>query len=725
MSTAPIEPSHAASRYHKAIDRFRNDGRDWIYIAKATLAALMALRIAMSLDLPQPRTAMTTVFIVMQPQSGMVLAKGFYRLLGTIVGLAVMLLLISLFSQEPVLYLTTVALWMAICTIGAAHYRDFRSYGFAITGYTAVLVGIPAAQHAPDAFMTAMTRLAELSLGIFCATAVSSLVFPQLAGERITEAMQQRFTGFVGHVANVLAGKVDARHIEEVNARFVTEIVSYESSRSAAVFEHPNMRQRSGRFARLNAEFMGMSTRIHAIHRMMERLRAAGACPLLEAVEPLFRQTASLLEAVGGDLQGGRHVKDGAKSVSEFRTGLAAKIAIARMSLHEPTNEDLLEFDTVSELLGRFVDDFTSYVKTYFSLQTPSHERERWAGKFVPKTSILAAVVAGLRTMLLMLVLSVFWIYSGWPSGGMAVLNGGAICALASSSLRPQKTALHMAIGTLIAALFGLVVIFLVYPRAMGFDELCIALTPFLAFGAWLTTRRNYAGYGVGYCIYFCFLVGPDSVIAYSPSTYANDSFAIVVSMFAVWGVFALVMPTTGRWLQNLLLIELRQQIVYACKGHLKNIGVRFESHIRDLFWQLNGTSSGGADMKRKATESFFTSLEIGHAVIDLRIELAGFPRSGSIKASATPLMQEIEDFIDAVSRLFKRPSASKSDAALAATIHAIGSVESALRSTIVSHENRRSMQRAITQPHFIKTVMLDERLSLQRQVDGSQTTVR
>ena len=169
----------------------QTEGLAWIYIFKAVLAALLTLWIAMRLDMPQPRTAMTTVFVVMQPQSGMVLAKSFYRFCGTMVGLVVMLVLISLFSQQPVLFITATALWVGICTAGAARNRNFRSYGFVLAGYTAALIGIPAAQHPDGAFLSALTRVSEVSLGILCAGAVSALVFPQHAGEQIKTTVRR------------------------------------------------------------------------------------------------------------------------------------------------------------------------------------------------------------------------------------------------------------------------------------------------------------------------------------------------------------------------------------------------------------------------------------------------------------------------------------------------------------------------------------------------------
>ncbi|WP_278388012.1 FUSC family protein, partial [Pseudomonas oryzihabitans] len=50
----------------------RSDGSLWLYQAKMLLAASLTLWLAMRLQLPHPSSAVITVFIVMQPQSGQV-----------------------------------------------------------------------------------------------------------------------------------------------------------------------------------------------------------------------------------------------------------------------------------------------------------------------------------------------------------------------------------------------------------------------------------------------------------------------------------------------------------------------------------------------------------------------------------------------------------------------------------------------------------------------------
>lgn len=218
-------------------DWARTDGVAWLYLVKALLAAFLALGVAMRLELPAPKTAMTTVFIVMQPYSGAVFAKSFYRLVGTFVGLVATLTFVGLFPQQPAAFLIAIALWVALCTAGAAYNRNFRSYGFLLAGYTAALIGLPASQHPDGAFMTAMTRVAEITVGIVAAGVVSALVFPQYTREQMRLTVRRRFGTFVDYVASALSGQLDRAHIENVHTRFVADVVGFEATRSMAVYE--------------------------------------------------------------------------------------------------------------------------------------------------------------------------------------------------------------------------------------------------------------------------------------------------------------------------------------------------------------------------------------------------------------------------------------------------------------------------------------------------------
>ena len=88
-------------------------------------------------DLEQPQWALMTVLIVSQPLSGMVVAKGLFRLLGTLVGTAMSVLMIALFAQAPWLFLLAISLWLGLCTAASTSLRNHVSYAFVLSGYTA------------------------------------------------------------------------------------------------------------------------------------------------------------------------------------------------------------------------------------------------------------------------------------------------------------------------------------------------------------------------------------------------------------------------------------------------------------------------------------------------------------------------------------------------------------------------------------------------------------
>jgi uncharacterized membrane protein YccC len=713
---APILPKTPALAALRAavLDWARSDGLTWVYLLKALAAAFLALGIAMRLDLPQPRTAMTTVFIVMQPQSGAVLAKSFYRIGGTLVGLLATLFLIAVFAPQRELFLGALALWTGICTAGAARNRNFRSYGFLLAGYTAALIGIPAAQHPDGAFLSALTRAAEVTLGVLCAGVVGALVFPRHTSLQMRATVRARFSAFVEYVAAALSGSVERAQIERTNARFLAEIVGFEAMRSVAVFEGPETRGRAGRLARLNSEFMTASTRFHALHQLMNRLRGAGATEAVDALEPYFKELAPLLYAPGEPVLSAADAAGSARRLEAFKAALPRRVREARAALADHPGFALLDFDTASELLYRFVDDMHAYTLTYASLAASSHERERWVERYEPKTNAMLTLVAGVRGAIVMALLSAFWIASAWPNGDMLVLNAAAVCALASSSPRPTRMAFQMAGGTVLATLAGFVVQFGVYPHIEGFPLLCAALTPALALGIWMTTRPALVGYGAGYCIFFCVLAAPDNVVRYDPAGFANTAIALLLSMIVSAIAFAVLLPPSTPWLRGHLLADLRRQVVLACRAPLTAARARFESRSRDLAFQAHALLEREPEAQRDALAWLVAVLEVGHAVIDLRRELAALPADARY-AATMPWRRAIAHCGKALVALFARPTDARLDAALAANFDAVAATQQALAAFAPPREDRHRLQRILSYLHFVRTALIDPQSPLAR----------
>lgn len=519
-------------------DWARSDGVTWVYIFKVLFAAFLTLWLAMRLELPQPRTAMITVFIVMQPQSGQVFAKSFYRFLGTLAGSVVMVALIALFAQNTEPFLACLAVWVGLCSAGAARYRNFRAYGFVLAGYTAAMIGLPALAHPEGAFMAAVWRVLEISLGILCATLVSAAILPQTASAAMRNALYQRFGVFALFVTDGLRGRSKREAFEARNVGFIAEAVGLESLRSVTVFEDPHMRRRNGRLSRLNSEFMGITTRFNALHQLLERLRSSAADHVVNAIKPGLQTLAELLDGFSGRALTDADAARLAAALAEYKAELPAQVRRLRALFQEtaPSDGQQLDFHTAYELLYRFVDDLHGYALTHASLADHSHERERWDEPFVPQTNWLAATASGVRAAFILLVLGSYWVATAWPSGATMTMIAAATVGLSAATPNPKRMAFQMACGTLFGALIGFVEMFFIFPLIDGFPLLCVMLAPVIMLGSFLSSRPKYAGVGLGLLIFFSTGSVPDNLTVYNPYAFINDYIAMILGMLVCRG---------------------------------------------------------------------------------------------------------------------------------------------------------------------------------------------
>lgn len=686
----------------------RSDGVTWVYIFKVLLAAFLTYWLALRLELPQPHTAMITVFIVMQPQSGQVFAKSFYRLLGTLVGSAMMVLLMALFAQNPLPFLGSLALWVGLCSAGAARYRNFRAYGFVLAGYTAAMVGLPALAHPEGSFMSAVWRVLEITLGILCSTAISAAVLPQSSSAAMRNALYLRFGGFARFVVNGLRGDISRTEFETGNVRFVAEAIGLEGLRSVTVFEDPHMRRRNGRLNRLNSEFMAVTTRFNALHQLLERLRLEQADQVLKHIDPGLENLAELLDGFADRALTNDDAELLVTRLESCRAHFPERVRSLRAELEHtlPSDAERLDFHTSFELLYRLLSELLDYARTHASLADHSHEREQWKGSFVPRTHWMTALAAGARATCVVGLMSVYWVLTAWPSGASMVLASAATVALSSTTHNPRRMSLQMAGGTLLGALSGFIETFFLFPHIDGFPLLCLLLAPVFVLGAYLGSRPQWTGYGLGLLIFFSLGSVPDNLTVYDPYTFINDYLAMVVGMLICAAAGAIILPPNSRWMWQRLEQALRNQVVFAISAPLKRLGSSFESQTRDLMHQAYGLAIGKPLVQRELLRWMFVVLEIGHAIIELRHEQALLPIHPAY-AEYQPWRIALRVMGRALVRLFIQPDAVNLQRCLSAVDQAIKRVQEA-DEPFASHFDTSVLRRVKSYLHFIRTSLLD-----------------
>src|SRR5215510_210534 len=167
----------AAARWEaEAANALRAAGPPLLFGLRLWASVCLALYVAFWLELDNAYWAGTSAAIVCQPHLGASLRKGWYRLIGTVIGAAAIVVLTASFPQDRALFLVSLALWGAGCALVATLLRNFAAYAAALAGYTAAIIasdqlGATGGLNG-EAFMFAVTRASEICIGIVCAGVV-------------------------------------------------------------------------------------------------------------------------------------------------------------------------------------------------------------------------------------------------------------------------------------------------------------------------------------------------------------------------------------------------------------------------------------------------------------------------------------------------------------------------------------------------------------------------
>ncbi|MAX50865.1 MAG: FUSC family protein [Methylophaga sp.] len=691
------------------------DGLTWNFIIQGLVAVFLTLWLAMRLELPQPAVASITVIIVMQPQSGQVLVKGLFRFLGTLIGCVVMLILVALVAQERVLFLLAAAVWIGLCAAGAMAFRDYRSYAFVLAGYTATLIGIPAIQNPDMAFMLAVWRVLEISLGIFIATVISATLFPQTSGQAIQKAVSQRFGDFADFIINSLDNPDQQTHYETKMMTFATQSVYLENLSYVSGIEDYSTKIRKQRLARLNQEFMQLTTRYAGLHTLLGRVRQDAPTSVMVAIERCLKTVKQTLAPVRQATLTSQQALDLAKQIDYAQTQLRQKIREEREFLPGHISEATkLDFDTACELIFRLFDEMRVYCETQSTLAAEQHHYERQRITFSTKMNPIGALITGLRTSLIVLLFGTFWIETAWPSGNTFAMVAIAISAIVTTTPNPARSAKQITVGTVAAALAGFVVNLLLLPHLDGFALLCFALALPLTVGLYLSTKPKYAGYGMGLLIFFCLGAIPLNQAVYNSAATLNNYIALILAQSMVVVILTVIIPADNRFVWQRLNTEMRHQISTLFSRQHSQRRHQFESQTRDLLSQSYGFAGDSPQQYKKLLKTCFSVQIVGHALMEIDDVEQRLSAAAGLNDDWKWYKQNLNKALISV---FETPTAQHRVSALGQLDKMIGWLQP-YTSDIV-HFDESIPKQILSYLHFIRNVLLDKKLFAEPLVAG------
>ena len=612
----------------------RQAGAEWYrqdfpltgYLFKYLLAALLALWVALKMEMDQPVTALLTVIIVMHFRSGMVITKSYYRLLGTVIGILFSMLLVAWFAQDRFPFFIAAALWIGLCTAGSLAYRNFQSYGFVLAGYTLCIVGLPATQTPWHTFQIASTRLSEISVGLFSATLVSELILPQRLWENIQVMVRGKFRDIC-----VLLGAGAPVGLNQPFLTVMQDFYQLESFRSSLQFETDDARLHGATINRLNVQFMAVSTAYVMFQRLLQRLQNCGRISEAVALQALMQPLATAILVDGRSASDARELAVVQQAVAACQQRFDAASSQHQQAPESTSGLDWLEMNAGVELLQRLTAALSAYLDSYGMLLARSRPRQIEAREFTADRlhmhiDWLPVSIAAIRGTLTLLILAGLWMATDWPSGILAMTMGVVTNTLFAASPTPGKTIRQFSLGALLGILLMYVSNVFWLPAAHDYVMLCIVISPVVLLVAWLSARPATALVGAGMGIGYFLMTGFNQSLGDNPVNYFNDSIALVIALAVSAMMFSLTDYTASPWAKIRLRAQLRQLVVEACETSAMTVA-EFEMLARDLI-QRSGNSHRQDANSVRLVEDLCVTLEIGQAVLALRAMADGLPES-------------------------------------------------------------------------------------------------
>ncbi|MBU0633419.1 FUSC family protein [bacterium] len=609
-----------------ALEWLALDAPTLIYMAKATFAGLFALIISMVLNLPDPRTAIFTTFIVMQPQSGLVFSKSYYRVIGTTVGVGISLLMMGMFAQDQAWFITFFALWIGIMTAAGVKYRNFQSYGFVLAGYTLCIVALPVIEMPLEIFDIAVSRFSEVLVGIMSATIISDVVFPRKLSDSLLSSERERF-------ANLVATLADEKSIFEIQedahahmTRFSGGVVGLHAIRINSSFESGADRKNRQHSQSLNQEYMNLSTTFHSLKNVIIAIEPRTPPEVLEKLAKLYRPIGSVLKSCPMTPLG---VDDISCMVDQL---LSVKKDVDTFFVHEQNSlKSILDSDSydafisAANLIVRLLNELYIYCVTYLSFV-----KHRISGKsskdlsrvvrFSTHTDNVLVALAALRGSGVLLVSMMFWIFSGWPYATLTVTLAVVIGLLIGTLPSPLDAVKNFFKGGVSAVIVAAVYDFYIIPEyTTDMWTLSLVIAPVLAIVAWLTTQPKWSGFSLGFIFLFMYQCSLDPYYKVDPTVFMESTLAYLIGIIFAGTAYLLVNFWSCSLTQRRVAKILRRQIVSLSKGAITVQRSSLESMGRDLVQQFSTHGRLNMRSSRLVFEWLLSTLELGRAIIAVR----------------------------------------------------------------------------------------------------------
>ncbi len=642
------------------------------YAGRVFLSIGIAVFLAFMFQLQSPISAATTVMIVANPTVGAMVSKSLWRIIGTLIGATISVGIMAVFVQSPVLYFMALAVFVGIACAVATFLRYFRAYAAVLTGYTIVIIASPAFAEPEGIFLSAMSRLSAVTVGVVVTAFVFMVTSPRKPGSIMT-SLGGAFRDTVRHAW--LFHSAESSRTASVPDDALKQLENAERTASIMSFRtlpQPIYDSRGKLLAHMAGlapavEYAAtddpdMFARVHNLRLALSRLTGliVSYHPYWLSLEEAGQETHAIHAQMADTLARLLELTE-SPTWLEDPTALAACLREALHALerlaHEPQSPAVLAaLDNTRDTLVQM--DLALHNLT-------SRAPIRYKADILPYLDWFTALRNGARATVIAMLAGLLWYVFHWNTGPLLLVYLVAASSLLSTAPSAAKASPMMAAGTALAIPMGFLCHTLALPRIDGYPLLWLVLCLFLLPGVWLQFHPRYSLAAFGYAVFFTMMLSVNNPIVYDDLSLTNNWTTMCAACALLAVVFRVILPSDHR----LDAARLVSSLVRAVQ-HLANAPTRGGTQwvawegmqlqkISRLMMRLSFVPTG---LDRQGyTDAAFTVLSLGRLIVRLRWTVA---HAGLDPQARTALKSAMQAF----SGLHRNPAATAQALRQAAT---------------------------------------------------------
>jgi uncharacterized membrane protein YccC len=602
-----------------------------LFAIRLWASVCLALFVAFWLELDSPYWAGGTAAIVCQPQLGASLRKGWFRMVGTIVGALVIVVLTACFPQDHVGYLGSLALFYALCAFAATVLRNFASYAAALAGTTAAIIAAAnlgaTGGASPDVFLLAVSRASEICIGIACAGVV-------LAGTDLGGARRRLASAFADLAAET-AGRFTGTLAEPQTTD--TQSERYDLLRRIIALE-PAVDQTLGESSHVRFHALTLERAIHGLLRALDGWRRVAShlsCVAGKENRLENRLGESILDRLPGALRSASEPGASKRWMSDPVAPRRACEVALRLLLAMPADTASLRLlaDESAKVLSGLVDALDGLALLVDALRRPVGNPQRFR---LDVSDWLPPLINAARAFVAIAALTVFWLVTAWTSAASAIVfTASTILTLAPRGDLAYGGAIVAAVAVACVLPCAAIMKFAMLPAFETFPALCGVLGLFvIPAGLAMAGSRQPVAAAVFTTIAFVFLplLAPTNPMNYDTAQFYNSALATLAGCGTAALAFALLPPLSPAARARRLLALARHDLHRLALARWLPTAADWENRMYGRFLALPDQ----ANPSERA--QLLAALSVGDEIIHLRHFAPRFAAAAHLDAALVAL---------------------------------------------------------------------------------------